>query len=55
MRYELLSYQLEKQVMIINMPAIAGDHPHITRLADELSDVCTSVASEAAATARRSA
>ncbi len=46
MRYELLSYQLENQVMIINLPPIADDRTHITRLADELSDVCNSVASE---------
>jgi enoyl-CoA hydratase/carnithine racemase len=32
--------------MIINLPAIANDHTQITRLADELSDVCTTVASE---------
>jgi enoyl-CoA hydratase len=46
MRYEALSCQIENQVMIINLPAIANYHTKITQLTDELSDVCTAVASE---------
>jgi enoyl-CoA hydratase len=46
MRYEALSFQIENQVMIINLPAIADYHTIITQLADELFDVCTAVASE---------
>lgn len=46
MRYEALSCQIENQVMIINLPAIANYHTKITQLTDELSDVCTAAASE---------
>jgi len=46
MRYEVLSFQLENQVMAINLPAIADYHTNITQLTDELSDVCSAVASE---------
>jgi len=46
MRYEALSCQIENQVMIINLPAIANYHTKITQLTAELSDVCTAVASE---------
>ncbi len=46
MRYEALACQIENQVMIIKLPAIANYHTKITQLADELSDVCTAVASE---------
>ena len=46
MRYEALSCQIENQVMIINLPAIANYHTKITQLTDELSDVCTAAVSE---------
>jgi enoyl-CoA hydratase len=46
MRYEALSCQIENQVMIINLPAIANYHTKITQLADELSDICAAIASE---------
>ena len=46
MRYETLSCQIENQVMIINLPAIAEYHRKITQLTDELSDVCAAVTSE---------
>ena len=46
MRYESLSFHTENQVMVINLPAIADYHTKITQLTDELSDVCTAVASE---------
>ena len=46
MRYETLSYQIENQVMIINLPAMAQYPGKITQLADELSDVCTVTSSE---------
>ena len=46
MRYEALSCQIENQVMIINLPAIANYQTKITQLADELSDVCAAIASE---------
>jgi len=46
MRYEALSCQIENQVMIINLPAIANYHTKIEQLAGELSDVCAAIASE---------
>lgn len=41
MRYEALSYQIENQVMFINLPAIANYHTIITQLSYELSDLCS--------------
>lgn len=43
MLYENLSFEKEDHVMSINLPKVAKYHARITQLANELSDLCTTV------------
>lgn len=40
MRYEMMTYQKEGHVMVVNLPEISNYHVRIMQMADELSDLC---------------